>query len=101
MTEKLKRVQMLLEPRQHNALADIAKQQGKSVAEVTRQLIDLGLATLNQDDEFTRRESALRKAEALRHKLQERHGRPLTIDVNADLADIRERRDERIANSGR
>jgi hypothetical protein len=101
MTGKLKRVQMLLEPRQHAALADIAKQQGKSVAEVTRQLIDLGLATLNQDDEFTRRASALRKAEGLRHKLEERHGRPLTINVGVDLADIREKRDERIANSGR
>jgi hypothetical protein len=101
MTEKLKRVQMLLEPRQHYALANIAKQQGKSVAEVTRQLIDLGLATLGQDDEFTRRALALRKAEALRHRLQERHGGPLKIDVSADLEHIRERRDERIANSGR
>ena len=54
-----------------------------------------------QDDEFTRRELALRKAESLRHRMQERLGRPLQVDIHHDLEHIREKRDERIANSGR
>lgn len=100
MTGKLKRVQMLLEPRQHYALAKIAQEQEKSIAEVTRQLIDLGLAALSQADEFTRRESALRNARALRYRLAERRGSPLDVDIPADLAEIREERDANIANRG-
>ena len=96
-----KRFRVELVRADENLLAKIAKQQGKSVAEVTRQLIDLGLAALGQDDEFNRRALALRKAEALRHRLQKRHGGPLKIDVSADLEHIRERHDERIADSGR
>ena len=42
----MQRVQMLLEPRQKRKLAELAKAQGKSIAEVTRQAIDAGLEKL-------------------------------------------------------
>jgi hypothetical protein len=101
MTEKLKRVQMLLESRQHYALANIAHQQGKSVAEVTRHIIDLGLNIIEEQGEFASRAEALNRAEVLRRRIQERHGGPLKVDAAADLRGIREERDEHIASGGR
>ena len=49
----MQRVQMLLEPQQRRKLAELAKTQGKSIAEVTRQAIDMGLAQMAQDDPRT------------------------------------------------
>jgi hypothetical protein len=72
------RVQMLIEPPQHRALKEIAQRQGKSVAEVTRQVIDLGLKHLKSMGEFDRRAEALRRADLLKAKV---------IQQNVELPD--------------
>ena len=99
MSETLHRVQMLLEPRQHALLAQLAKQQGRSVAEVTRRVIALGLEQLADQDTQARRALALRRAARLAESIGARLGGPLSIDVSEDLRRLREERDERIAAS--
>lgn len=99
MNEKLKRVQMLIKPEQHRTLAEIAHQQGKSIAEVTRTVIDLGLVALEKEDEFNRRKDALERANRLRQKMHQARGKPLDIDVALDLAKIREEHDDQLTDS--
>jgi hypothetical protein len=100
VSENLKRVQMLIRPEQQRSLNEIAVRQGKSVAEVTRKAIDLGLAVLVSQDEFIKRDQALKQAEELRKAMRKRRGRPLDIDVVADLRELREAHDDFVSCSG-
>ena len=89
----LQRVQMLLEPRQRKKLSELAKSQGKSVAEVTRQAIDAGLETLSARDMNQRLFSALEAASRLRESMPLLHE-----DLLADLHQIRQERDNDLAS---
>jgi hypothetical protein len=100
MGTKLRRVQMLLEPDQHRALAAFAEEQDKSVAEVTRQVIDLGLSIMEAEKVFAQRKEALRKADALRQAMRDHRGGPIEVDVVRDLREMRENRDEHILGRG-
>ena len=84
----LQRVQMLLEPEQRKKLAALAKAQGKSIAEITRQAIDAGLEILAQSEQQVRFSAVLKTAQQLRDSMP-----MLTVDVMADLQQIREERD--------
>ena len=94
MKTTFKRVQMLIEPEQDQKLRKVASQQGKSMAEVTRHVIDLGIEALEKDDEFIRRELALEKAAALRQAMHARRGKMLDVDVVTDIRQMREEHDE-------
>ncbi len=100
MAETLRRVQMLLEPRQHALLARLAEQQGRSIADITRQVIDLGLAQLANQDVLARRAQALQRADRLAERIQARCGKELSIDPVEDLNRERAERDDQIARSG-
>lgn len=82
------RVQMLLEPSQRKALGEIARRQGKSVAEVTRQAINLGLSLMVHEDEIAKRQLALEAARQLRQSMP-----VLKMNVVDDLDKLREERD--------
>lgn len=69
----MERVQMILEPRQRRKLAELAKLQGKSIAEVTRQAIDIGLQALDGDHERQRMLEVLEKAQQLRARIRNRN----------------------------
>lgn len=84
----LQRVQMLLEPQQRRKLAKLAKAQGKSVAEITRQAIDIGLEKLSANEQQEQMETALMAAAKLRDSMP-----MLNVDVVADLHLMREERD--------
>ena len=88
MSETYQRVQMLLEPRQRKTLNEIAQRQGKSVAEVTRQAIDIGLNAMTQEDEIVKRQIALESARQLRQSMP-----VLQVDVVGDIQKIREEHD--------
>lgn len=90
----LQRVQMLLEPKQRHKLAELAKIQGKSIAEVTREAIDIGLEQMAQDEPQARMRAALDAAQRLRERMRQRYGQPLNIDVVEDIRQMREERDE-------
>jgi predicted transcriptional regulator len=84
----MQRIQMLLEPEQRKKLAALAQAQGKSIAEVTRQAIDAGLAKLAQNDQQVRIQMALKTAQQLRDSMP-----MLAIDPVNDLHQMREDRD--------
>ena len=87
----MQRVQMLLEPEQRRKLAELAKTQGKSIAEITRQAIDAGLAQMEQDKPQARLLAALDAARQLRESM------PLMdIDLVAELHQMREERDNEL-----
>ena len=92
----LQRVQMLLDPRQRRKLAELARAQGKSVAEVTRQAIDIGLEQMQQDDPQAQLRAALTAGHRLRESMRQRYGGPLNVNVVDDIRQMREERDEEL-----
>jgi predicted transcriptional regulator len=84
----MQRVQMLLEPEQRKKLAALARAQGKSIAEITRQAIDAGLEKLAQDEQQVRMKAALKAAQQLRDSMPR-----LSVDAVTDLHQIREEHD--------
>jgi hypothetical protein len=87
----MERVQMLLEPRQRRKLAELARAQGKSVAEVTRQAIDAGLEQMTQNERQARMKVALKAAQDLSDSMP-----ILDMDVVADVHQLREERDHEL-----
>jgi hypothetical protein len=91
----MQRVQMLLEPQQRRKLAELAKAQGKSIAVITRQAIDVGLAQMTQDNQQARMLAALEAARQLRESM------PLIdVDLVAELHQMREERDNELIRCG-
>jgi hypothetical protein len=88
--ESLQRVNLLLERRQREALQRVARREGRSVSDLVRAYITLGLNEgNNRQDE---RIHALENARALKqHILDRRGGKPLT-DAGVILDRIREKR---------
>lgn len=84
MTE-LHRVQLLIEIEQREALAEIAAREGRSMSEVARELIDLGLEQRRQKQEGWR--DALARLNAIRERQRETN-----VDVASLLASVREER---------
>ena len=87
----MQRIQMLLEPRQREKLAALAQTQGKSIAEMTRLVIDAGLEKLAQNEQQVRLNATLIAAQQLRDSMP-----LLTIDVVSDLHQMREERDHEL-----
>ena len=87
----MQRVQMLLEPRQRQKLAELAKLQGKSIADVTRQAIDAGLEKLSVGEHRERMLAALETARELRESMP-----MLDVDVVAEIHQMREERDNEL-----
>jgi plasmid stability protein len=97
----LHRAQILLSEEQHQALATQAALEGRSISDLTREIIARYLA----EREETRRQSQLEtldRARKLRQQIREEHGgQPLAIDVTDMIHQMREERDEQILRAGR
>lgn len=87
----MQRVQMLLEPQQRRKLAELAKSQGKSVAEITRQAIDAGLEKLIAMEHSERMLAGMEAARKLRDSMP-----MLDVDVVTDIHQMREERDNEL-----
>lgn len=99
MTERLYRAQILIEQGQRKTLAQIARQEGRSMSDVARELIRLGLEARNETPEmrWRRRDRALAQAAELRAAiLRRRGGRPLDLDPAEMLRAMREERVDNI-----
>ncbi len=70
MAERYYRAQLLLDPEQHQSLREIARREARSISAVAREVIDLGLEALGQDQ----RARAERRAKALARLAQIREG---------------------------
>ena len=92
MRNTLYRAQILLEPEQHDALAEMARQENRSISDVVREILREWLATRDRDAQRQRELQALEELTRLRLKIQEQHG-VYTGDL---LAEAREERDEDI-----
>jgi len=82
----LHRAQLLLEDSQHQALAHIAEQEGRSISDLVREIVGRHLA---ERDGKTQTAAAMQALEWLthnRHKLQQEHG---TLQ-NESLSEVRE-----------
>jgi len=99
MSERLYRAQILIEQGQRKTLAQIARREGRSMSDVARELIRLGLEARNDTPEmrWRRRDRALERAAQLRAAMRERRGgQPINLDPAEMLRSIREDRDDDI-----
>lgn len=97
------RTHLLLKKEQHRALERLARQEGRSVSEVARDLIQSGLEQ-RQRERFQLQEQrmlALEKARMIRERiLNKRDGKPFDFDVNEIINEMREERDDQILGRG-
>jgi len=74
MVVQKQRTQILLEPTQHSALAEIARLEKRSVSDVVRSIVDQYLNSRSEDVQKRRARQALEKLVAMRRKIQARSG---------------------------
>lgn len=92
--ENLQRVNLLLERRQREALERIARQKGRSISELVRTYITVGLNEENNPQ--AERLQALENARALKGRiLKRRAGKPITDSVEI-INQIREERTDEL-----
>lgn len=84
------RAQILLEPEQQRSLAKLAAEQGRSMSDLVRQVVQEFLDDETQAATRARRLEALESLDRLREQIRERYGM-----LDADL--VREAREERLA----
>jgi predicted DNA-binding ribbon-helix-helix protein len=85
----LHRTQLLLESEQHQALAEIAEQEGRSISDLVREIVARHLAEKNRQAQNLSALQALERLSQIRTRLQEErgilHGEPLA-EVRAEWA---------------
>ena len=89
----LYRAQLLLESDQHEALAEIAQQEGRSISDLVREIVRQHLA---ERDEKARQQKEMRAIEQLtqiRARLKEEHG----VYQGDLLAEVRTEQEEEMA----
>lgn len=100
----LQRTHILLDPNQKKTLEDIAKRHGRSVSDLTRELIEKGIEQLNRERELEiqKRLEALDQAHQVRELiLREREDAPIEVDLVKVLREMREERDGTILGRDR
>ena len=95
----LHRAQLLLESEQHEALAEIAEKEGRSISDLVREIVRQHLAERVQEAESLRALQAIEELAQIRARLQEERG----IYKGDPLAEVRAEWDkdaERISRGG-
>ncbi|MGI8589122.1 MAG: ribbon-helix-helix protein, CopG family [Chloroflexia bacterium] len=98
MTKRLYRTQILLELEQHRALVDIAAQEGRSVSELVREMLNAQLEQRERPAEADKQRqlAALERIRLHREGIQRRNdNEPLRIDVVEMINQMREEQDAR------
>lgn len=97
---KMHRAQILLEPEQHQELAEIAQERGTSISEIVRTAVREWLAERSQEEIVRQRLDALKQIEQHRQAiLDRREGKPLEIDLVGIIEQTREERDDELLAS--
>ena len=68
------RAQILLEPEQHQALAEIAETRQQSISHVVREIIQAYLVEITLDEEQRQSVQAIQDLTQLRKEIQDKHG---------------------------
>jgi len=88
------RTQILIEPEQHEALSDLAKEEQKSISEVVREILREYFEKRSEEARWRNRDKTLRRAQKVRNSiLEERDGKPIGLDIVAVMDAMREERD--------
>jgi hypothetical protein len=96
MTDRLVRSQILLSIQQRRRLEAIARREGKSISAVTRQVIDAGLQSMeNQTETWKKREQVLAALRGLREQQPEIYPGDLVDEIRQE----RENEDMRLWGS--
>jgi len=76
VTERYHRSQILLDREQHKRLRQVAEREGRSISDVAREVIDIGLDALTSPAKARtkRRTLALERLSAIREAARSRHG---------------------------
>jgi hypothetical protein len=90
MSERLYRTQILLRPEQHRKLVILSKEEGKSISEITRTLLDEALLA-HQNAVWAARSHVLERLRILRNSVRS----AVAVDPNFVEAFRNEREDER------
>jgi predicted DNA-binding ribbon-helix-helix protein len=95
MTGQKQRTQILLEPEQHKALVEIARQEKRSISDIVRHIVNQHLEERTRDAKRQRAIDALERLTCLRERIEQRSGM-----YQGDLiAAARAERDEQIEQS--
>lgn len=84
------RAQILLEPEQHEALAQAARRENRSISDLVREIVSEWLAQHDRETKRQRELKALDELTRLRLKIQEEHG----IYTGNLIEEVRAERDE-------
>lgn len=97
------RTHLLLEPEQQRALAQIARREGRSVSDVTREIVQQGIEQRQRLHaiEKQRRIRALQRGRQVRQAiLEERGGAPLDLNISSLIEEIRQERNDQLLERG-
>lgn len=90
MANTMYRAQILLEPQQHAALAEIAQRENRSISDVVREIVRVWLEGQDHEAQLTRELAALEELTRLRLAIQEEHG----IYTGDPIEEVRAERDD-------
>jgi hypothetical protein len=97
---KMHRAQILLEPDQHQQLAEIAQHEGTSISEIVRTAVQEWLDERKDDEILRQRLEALDLIDQHRQAiLTRRKGKPLEIDLATTIEQVRGKRDNELINA--
>lgn len=88
------RAQILLKPEQHETLQKIAEREGRSLSDVAREVIQIGLDVRESDDKviWQKRQESLERLNRIREEIREQHG----IYEGNLIAEVRAERERQI-----
>ncbi len=97
---KKHRAQILLDPEQHNALAEIARRDGTSISAIVRTAVETWLEERQQDESMHKQLESLDTIQAHRQALLDRRdGQPLNFDPADLIEEMREERGDELFSS--
>jgi ParB-like chromosome segregation protein Spo0J len=97
---KMHRAQILIDPEQHQTLAEIARREGTSISEIVRLAVQEWLRGRQADDLIRKRLFDLEIVQGHRQALLSRlGGKPLDIDLAETINKIREERQDELRTS--
>ncbi len=95
--DKMHRAQILLEPEQHQELAEIARESGTSISEIVRRAVRRWLDERSEEGALRQRLEALEQVRSHRAEiLRRRDGKALEIDLAEMIEQMREQRDDEL-----